>query len=70
MPTTDQAKTPTTGLRDSITASQAAAMLNVSSDSIRHWIKIGLLPARRVGPGARLRINPADLEVLATQRRR
>jgi excisionase family DNA binding protein len=69
MSVSDKAKPSTAGLNDSITASQAAAILNVSSDSIRRWHKLGLLPAYRVGPGSRLRINPADLNGLATRRR-
>jgi excisionase family DNA binding protein len=43
---------------------EAAEILGVTSATIRRWVSAGVLPARRVGPGGRIRIDPADLERL------
>jgi excisionase family DNA binding protein len=43
---------------------EAAARLAVTEATVRRWVASGLLPARRVGPGRRILLNPADLERL------
>lgn len=43
---------------------EAARQLSVSEDAIRAWIKKGLLPAVKVGPGGRYRIAQVDLDRL------
>jgi excisionase family DNA binding protein len=44
--------------------SEAARLIGVSPDTVRRWIHAGILPAKRLGPGGRIRIDPADLERL------
>ena len=45
-----------------ISTAEAARRAGVSGDTIRRWIGIGLLhPVRRIGPGRRYRLDPAEL---------
>ena len=52
--------------RRRLSASEAAALLGVTVDTVRKWVIDGLLPARRLGPGRRIVIDPDDLERLFT----
>jgi len=45
-------------------ADAAGRMVGVTTDTIRRWVSLGLLPAERLGPGRRILIDPADLERL------
>lgn len=46
-----------------LTTRQAADRTSVSVDTIRRWIRIGVLPAVRIGPTSKnIRIHPADLD--------
>jgi len=48
---------------DLYTVEETAAILNVSQKTVSNWIREGVLPAIRLGPGCRLiRIRRADLE--------
>lgn len=44
--------------------SEVAAALGVTDATVRRWVKDGLLPARRLGPGRLILIDPSDLEAL------
>lgn len=48
-----------------LTTGQAANRLAVTPDTVLKWIRTGRLPARRT-PGGHHRIDPKDLEVLAS----
>lgn len=39
-----------------------ARLFGVTAFTVRHWLKKGLLPGRRVGDRGHWRIDPADLE--------
>ncbi len=41
---------------------EAADRLQVSPDTVRRWIKAGVLPAVRVGLAGSYRVLPADLD--------
>jgi excisionase family DNA binding protein len=41
--------------------SETATRLNVTEATVRRWVRDGLLPARRLGPGRRILIDPDDL---------
>ena len=58
--------TPPTPRR--LTLREAADAVRVSPDCMRRWIKIGIVPAIRVGPGGRYRID-ADELARAVERR-
>lgn len=47
-------------LEDLITFEDAAEMLGVHVNTVRNWVKKGLLPVRRFGP-RRLRLLPEDV---------
>ena len=48
-----------------ISTAEAARRAGVSGDTIRRWIRIGLLhPVVRVGPGRRYRLDPDELKKL------
>lgn len=44
-----------------LTVQQVAEQVGVTPSTVRMWIKLGLLPAQRVGPRL-LRIDPDDLD--------
>lgn len=48
-------------LEDLITFEDAAEMLGVHVNTVRNWVKKGLLPVRRFGP-RRLRLLPEDVQ--------
>lgn len=48
-----------------ISITQAAALLGVSTRTIRRWIAAGELPATRIGPKL-LRIHTEDIDRLGT----
>ncbi|NJD28171.1 MAG: helix-turn-helix domain-containing protein [Chloroflexi bacterium] len=43
---------------------EAARELGIHESTVRRWIKAGLLPADRIGPGRRYRIARHDLDRL------
>lgn len=45
-----------------LTLKEAGAYLGVSHETVRLWIADGRLPALRLGPAGRYRINRADLD--------
>jgi len=44
---------------------EAAALIGVSQDALRKWVRQGLIPARRIGKRM-LRVNKSDLARLVT----
>ena len=47
--------------RSTINTAEAARRAGVSGDTIRRWIRLGLLHTDRVGPGRRYRISADEL---------
>jgi len=47
---------------------EAADRVGVSPDTMRRWVKAGMVPATRVGPGGQFRIKAAEL-LAAVERR-
>lgn len=52
--------------RARLSPNDAARLLGVTPATIRRWVADGLLPAKRLGPGRRIVIEPADLDRLVT----
>ncbi|HPD40585.1 MAG TPA: helix-turn-helix domain-containing protein [Anaerolineae bacterium] len=64
--TSSKAHTPPS--LDLYTVAETAAILSVSQKSVFAWIKEGLLPAIRIGPGQKLiRVRRKDLEEFIAQ---
>jgi excisionase family DNA binding protein len=51
-----------------MTVKQVSQLLNVSNQTVRNWIKIGILPAKRINARV-FRIEPDDVKKLLTERR-
>ncbi|MCM6776443.1 helix-turn-helix domain-containing protein [Nocardia sp. CDC159] len=51
---------------DYVTTGQAGKRIGVTSQTIRTWIKAGLLTGYRVGP-RNLKVNPAELDALVVR---
>ena len=61
----DPTSTSLSKMPEMLTTREAADEMEVSTDTIRRWQRLGLLPnSLRVGPGGRLRIARRDLEAL------
>jgi excisionase family DNA binding protein len=57
------------GARDEwLTVKDVAALLKVSEETVRRWVREGELPALALGRKAGFRIRPADLEVFIAAR--
>lgn len=54
----------TSEVTNTLTLRQAAIYLGVHDNTIRRWIKMGTLPALRVGAGGHFRVKPSDLDAL------
>lgn len=48
-------------------ADEAARLLGVTTETVRRWVKLGLLPVERLGPGRRILIDPSDLARLSSR---
>ena len=51
-----------------LTVKDVAALLKVSEETVRRWVREGELPALALGKKAGFRIRPADLEVFIAAR--
>ena len=70
MPVTPRRETTTPAASPMyISASEAARQTGVSIATIQRWCRADILPAHVIGPGKRLRIDPADLEALIVPKR-
>ena len=47
--------------RRALLVSEVSARLGITPDTVRRWVKDGLIPAQRLGPGRRILIDPDDL---------
>ena len=69
MPETRRHETTTPGAKMYVSASEAARRTGASIATIQRWCRAGILAAHVIGPGKRLRIDPADLEALIVPKR-
>jgi excisionase family DNA binding protein len=51
-----------------MTVKDVAALLKVSEETVRRWVRVGELPALALGKKAGFRIRPADLEIFIAAR--
>ena len=51
-----------------ITVKQAAELLGVHSNTIRNWLKTGIIRRYQVGPGYRVLLKTEDIEQAFQQR--
>ena len=51
-------------MHDTVGVAVAAQLMGVHANTIRHWIKSDLLPAKRIGARGRFRIKKLDLSIL------
>ena len=50
-----------------LTVKQVSQLLSVSNQTVRNWIKVGILPAKRINARV-FRIEPDDVQKLLTER--